>query len=429
MRSLTRNSIAVGLDVGTSKVCGVAVKIGPSGAAILGTGVAASTGLRKGMIINVDATVDSIRSAVRETESSSGTRIRAVSLGISGSHIQVHTSSGATGVRGKEVRNADIERALDSAKAVYFPLDREVLHVIPEEYSLDGQDGIADPSGMVGVRLEARVRIITAGIAALRNLMNCCEKAGLEVTEVVFGPLASAASSLRTDERDYGVILVDIGGGTTDFALFREGSLRHAAVFGIGGQHVTQDLAVGLKVGFSEAERIKRKWGKAFVAGSADTEEIEITRSGGQVDKLPGTYVPEIIQPRCEEMLEMVRDEIRRCSGYDKAVCGVVLTGGSCLLPGFDRLSEAVLGLPVRIGVPLNVGGVKRAVESPVYSACVGLATYGFEPDAAETVYADMMKNVFGRVRKWTKNILKYTDNLGTNNRKEGGMLCLKSKK
>jgi cell division protein FtsA len=424
-----KHPITVGLDVGTSKVCGVALKPGPAGASILGMGVAPSTGLRKGMIMNVDATVDSIRSAVREAESSAGIKIKTVSVGISGAHIQAHASSGATGVRGKEVAEADIDRALDSARAVYFPLEREVLHVIPEEYVLDGQDGIADPSGMAGVRLEARVRIITAGIAAVQNLLNCCERAGIEVADIVFGPLASAASSLRQDERDYGVILLDIGGGTTDFALFYEGSLRHASVFGVGGHHITQDLAVGLKVGLSEAEKIKKTQGTAVVAGSADCEEIGITRSGGQTDKLPRRYIPEIIQPRCEEILELVKDEIEKCSGYDKAVCGVVLTGGTCLLPGFDRLSEAVLGLPVRIGVPLNMEGAKTQIESPVYCTGVGLATYDYEPDTTEAVYAEMMKGVFGRVKIWTRNLLRYTENLKQNNRKEGGILCLKSKK
>lgn len=421
--------ITVGLDVGTSKVCGIVARPGHEGTGIVGMGITASTSLRKGMIMNVDATVDSIKSAVREAETAAGVKIRAVSVGISGAHIQVHASSGATGIRGREVRGDDIERALDSARAVYFPLDREVLHVIPEEYVLDGQDGIVDPLGMAGVRLEVRVRIITAGIAAVQNLLNCCEKAGLEVEEVVFGPLASAASSLRQDERDYGVILLDIGGGTTDLALFSEGSLRHAAVFGIGGHHITQDLAVGLKVGISEAERIKKTWGTAFVGGCQDSEEVEITRSGGHTDKLPKKYIPEIIQPRCEEILEIVRDEIERCRGHEKAVCGVVLTGGTCLMPGFDRLSEAVIGLPVRIGVPLNIRAAGNRVESPVYSTCVGLATYDYEPDAAEAVYADMLKGVFGRVRNWTKSLLKYADNLKANNRKEGGMLCLKSKK
>ena len=424
-----RHPISVGLDVGTSKVCGVAVRPGRTGTGILGMAVKPSTGLRKGIIVNVDATVDSIRRAVKDTESFSGVRIRAVSVGISGTHIQVHASSGATGVRGKVVEAADIERALDSARAVYFPLDREVLHVIPEEYILDGQDGIIDPSGMAGVRLEARVRIITAGIAAVQNLSNCCERAGLDVSEFVFAPLASAASSLRADERDHGVVILDIGGGTIDLALFSDATLRHAAVFGIGGDHITHDLAVGLKVGFSEAERIKKTWGAAYPGQCSDSEEIEITRSGGQTEKLPMRYLPEIIQPRCEEMLELVRDEIRRCAGYDKAVCGVVLTGGTCLMPGFDRLSEAVLGLPVRVGVPLNVEGVKSPVESPVYSTCLGLATYGCEPEATDMVYADILKNVFGRVGNWTKNILKYADHLDTDNRKEGGTLCLKSKK
>jgi cell division protein FtsA len=291
---VTRPHIAVGLDVGTTKVCAVVAEVrgGKAGgkADVLGLGFSPSAGLKKGIVINVDATVDSIRKAVREAEASCGARVKSVSVGISGAHIKGFDSSGAVGIRGKEVSAADVERSIDSAKAVYIPLDREVLHVIPTEFVLDGQEGIIQPAGMSGVRLEARVHIITGASSPIQNLLNCCEKAGLEVSDVVFEPLASAHAVLTEEERESGAIIIDIGGGTTDVALFKDGSLRYAAVIGLGGNHFTNDIAVGLRISVRDAEDLKKTSGAAYEGLVAKEEEINITQAGGTIRTLPRRY-------------------------------------------------------------------------------------------------------------------------------------------
>lgn len=426
---MTRQHIIVGLDVGTTKVCTVVAEVGGKGAGILGLGVSPSAGLRKGIVINIDATVDSIKKAVKEAEASSGVRIKSVSVGISGAHIKGFDSSGAVGLRGKEVSASDVDRSIDSAKAVYVPLDREVLHVIPAEFVLDGQDGITDPIGMSGVRLEARVHIITGAASPMQNLLKCCEKAGLQVSDVVFEPLASAHAVLTAEEKESGAILVDLGGGTTDIALFRGGSLRYAAVIGVGGNHFTNDIAVGLRITMSEAEKLKKISGAAYERMIASAEEIQITQAGGQLRTLPRKYVAEILQPRCEEMLELIKDEIKKCSGYGTALCGLVMTGGASQLSGLDKMAESVLGLPVRHGAPIHLIGTKYLADSPVYSTGVGLVTFGYEPDAADSVSAELAGGVLGKVTDWFKDKFKCADYLNFNNRKEGGMVCLKSRK
>ncbi len=425
---MTRQNIMVGLDVGTTKVCTVVAEVSGGRAEILGLGVSPSSGLRKGIVINIDATVDSIKKAVREAEASAGVRIKSVSVGISGAHIKGFDSSGAVGLRGSEVSAADVERSIDSAKAVYVPLDREVLHVVPAEFVLDGQDGITDPIGMSGVRLEARVHIITGAASPMQNLMKCCEKAGLEVTDVVFEPLASAHAVLTREERESGVVLVDLGGGTTDIALFRDGSLRYASVIGVGGNHFTNDIAVGLRITMSEAEKLKKTSGAAYEHIVGISEEIQIAQAGGQVRTLPRKYLAEILQPRCEEMLELIKEEIKKCSGYGTALCGLVMTGGASQLTGLDKIAESVLGLPVRHGAPIHLIASKHAA-GPVFSTGVGLVTYGCETDAANSVSTDLVAGIFGKVTDWFKDKFKYADYLNFNNRKEGGMVCLKSRK
>ncbi|HSB31587.1 MAG TPA: cell division protein FtsA, partial [Candidatus Sulfobium mesophilum] len=302
---MNRQHITVGLDVGTTKICAVVADTSGKTAEILGFGVSPSTGLRKGIVINIDATVDSIKKAVREAEASSGIKIKSISVGISGAHIRGLYSSGVTGLRGKEVSGSDVRRSMDSAKAVYIPLEREVLHVIPVEYVLDGQDGITDPIGMSGVRLEARVHIITGAVSPMQNLLKCCEKAGFEVADIVFEPLASAHAVLTDEERESGTILIDMGGGTTDVALFKEGNLRYASVIGVGGNHFTNDIAVGLRITANEAEKLKKAAGAAYERFVGDAEQMEIIQTGGQTRTLPRKYVAEILQPRCEEMFEL----------------------------------------------------------------------------------------------------------------------------
>ncbi|MDA8433215.1 MAG: cell division protein FtsA [Nitrospiraceae bacterium] len=426
---MTGQQIMVGLDVGTTKTCVVVAALRGSGAEMLGCGLAPSAGLRKGMVINIDETVDSINKAVREAESSAGVKIKSVSVGISGSHIRGFDSSGAIGIRGREVTDSDVKRAIDSARTVYIPLDRELLHTVPNEYVLDGQEGITDPVAMSGVRLEARVHIITAAVSPLQNLLKCCGRAGVEVAEVVFAPLASARAVLSKEEKEAGVIVVDIGGGTTDIVLFKGGNLRHASVIAVGGNHFTNDIAVGLRVTMKEAERLKKEAGAAYELIVASAEKIEITQAGGQQRTLPKKYLAEILQPRCEEMLDLLRDEIKKCGGYGSAVCGIVLTGGVSRLTGLDQLAEAVLGLPVRLGSPGAIRGLRAIAEAPLYAAGAGLAAAGGESEPQGTPRPDVMQGALSRMTGLVKDIFKNADHFHFMNRKEGGILCLKSRK
>jgi cell division protein FtsA len=317
---------------------------------------------------------------------------------------------------------------VDSAKAVYIPLDREVLHVIPTEFVLDGQEGITDPSGMSGVRLEARVHIVTCAVSPMQNLMRCCERAGIEVADIVFSPLASALSVLTKDEKEFGTLLIDIGGGTTDIALFREGTVRRAVSFGVGGGHITSDIAVGLRVNPAEAERLKKTVGSAITNTAGDVQEIRVEQPGTECRTLPGSYLTGIIQPRCEEILELIREELGRHAGHETAGCGVVITGGTSLLKGFDRLAGAMLGLPIRTGSPMGVGSSDPAAKTPLVAAAVGLVTDETLPVKAGTD-AKQFGGVAGRMKEWTRDVFRYTGNLKFYNRKEGSALCLKSKK
>jgi cell division protein FtsA len=425
---VTGRKIVVGLDVGTTKTCAVVAALRGSQTEVLGYGQAPSAGLRKGIVINIDETVDSIKKAVGEAESSAGVKIKSVSVGISGSHIKGFDSSGVVGIRGREVTRADVMRAIDSAKTVYIPLDRELLHAVPAEYVLDGQEGITDPVAMSGVRLEARVHIITAAISPMQNLLKCCTRAGLEVAEIVFAPLASSHAVLSREEKEAGVILIDIGGGTTDIALFKGGNLRYGAVIAVGGDHFTNDIAVGLHIGTKEAEKLKKEAGAAYELIVASSEKVEITQAGGQAKTLPRRYLAEILQPRCEEMLDLLRGEIKKCGGYGSAVCGIVLTGGVSLLTGFDQLSEAVLGLPVRIDSAGEPKG-RKDICRPSHVVGAGLAASGLEPEPDGAGRPDLTNNVLSRMTGLVKDIFRNADNFHFINRKEGGIVCLKSRR
>ena len=422
-------NLVVGLDVGTSKVCAVAAELNDRGVVVLGIGEAVSKGLRKGIVINMDATADSIKKAVMEAEKSADIRIKSVLAGISGSHINGLNSYGAIGLRGKEVKPVERERAIDSAKAIYIPLEREVLHVLPTGFILDGQEGIIDPVGMTGVRLEAKVHIITALASSVQNLITCCEKAGLDVADIVFSPIASAGATLSRDEMECGAILVDIGGGTTDIVFLRDGALRYASVLGIGGAHVTNDIAVGLRINVNEAEKLKRSYGAAFAGMVNDKDEVSINQAGGNAKSIPAKYISEIIQPRCEEMLGMIREEIKACFGYELATCGVVFTGGASLLRGFDKMAESMLGLPVRIGRPVNIKGQMAAVKGPAYSTSAGLLTYAQESSHSRVLHADVFEDAVEGVKGWFNGLLGNKVQIQANNKKERGMLCLKSRK
>lgn len=422
-------NLVVGLDVGTSKVCAVAAELNDRGVVVLGIGEAVSKGLRKGIVINMDTTTDTIKKAVRDAEISAGIRIKSVIAGISGVHINGLNSYGAIGIRGKEVKPVDRERAIDSARAIYIPLDREVLHVLPTEFVLDGQEGIIDPVGMAGVRLEAKVHIITALVSSVQNLITCCEKAGLNVADIVFSPIASAGATLSRDEMECGAVLVDIGGGTTDIVFLRDGALRYVSVLGVGGAHVTNDIAVGLRININEAEKLKRSYGAAFAGMVNDKDEVSINQTGGNAKTIPAKYISEIIQPRCEEMLGMIKKDIKACFGYELATCGVVFTGGGSLLRGFDKMAESMLGLPVRTGRPVNLKGQMAAVKGPAYSTGAGLLTYAHESSRSRVLHSDVIEDAVAGVKGWFNGLLGNKGQIQLNNRKEGGMLCLKSKK
>jgi cell division protein FtsA len=399
-------NIIVGLDVGTTKICAIVGEVVKGDLEFRGISTSASRGLRKGVVVNVEAAVESIRNAVKAAESSAGAEINSVYVGISGGHIKGFNSYGAAGVRGKEVSYVDVERVIDSAKAVYVPLDREVLHVIPTGYTLDGQNGIRDPIGMVGTRLEAKVYILTGAITSVQNLLKCCEEAGIEVSDIVFEPLASAEAVLTDDERELGVAVVDIGGGTTDIILYRDGWLRHSSVLAVGGNHFTNDVAVGLGISVSEAERVKKSLGNVAADMTDDTNEISIMQSG-QERKIPRSRLSGIIQPRAEELLDLIRAELVACSGYDIASTGVVLTGGGALLEGLGRMAETLLGLPVRIGFPRHIKGCADIMNNPIYATGAGLVLYGYGSEPGRTFSSDAFTGVFGRMKDWVKEIFR----------------------
>jgi cell division protein FtsA len=375
-----KNSIVVGLDIGTSKVCAIVGEMTEHGVEIIGLGSHPSQGLRKGVVINIESTVNSIKKAVEEAGLMAGCEIHTVFTGISGGHIKAFNSHGIVAVKNKEVAQRDLERVIDAAKAVAIPMDREVLHVLPQDYIIDEQDGIKDPLGMSGVRLEAKVHIITGSVTAAQNIVKCCNRTGLNVAEIVLAPLAAAEAVLSDEERELGVMLVDMGGGTTDIAVYHDGTLKHTAVLGIGGNHVTNDIAAGLRTPFNDAERIKRRYGFAKARMATAEERVEVPSVGGKgAGTVSRQILCEIIEPRLDEIFELIQREVAK-SGYEGSLAsGVVITGGSMLLPGAVEVAERTFGLPVRLGVPAHVGGLVDVIDSPAYSAGVGLVIHGMK--------------------------------------------------
>jgi len=375
-----KNSIVVGLDIGTSKVCVIVGEMTEHGVEIIGLGSHASQGLRKGVVINMEATVNSVKKAVEEAGLMAGCEIHTVFTSISGGHIKAFNSHGIVAVKNKEVVQRDLERVIDAAKAVAIPMDREVLHVLPQDYIIDDQDGIKEPLGMSGVRLEAKVHIITGAVTSAQNIVKCCNRTGLNVAEIVLAPLAAAEAVLSDEERELGVVLLDMGGGTTEIALYQDGTVKHTAVLGIGGNHVTNDIAAGLRTPFNDAERIKQRYGYAKAAMVTADERVDVPSVAGKgAGTVSRRILCEIIEPRLDEIFELIQREIAR-SGYEGSLAsGVVLTGGSMLLPGAVELAEHSFGLPVRLGVPAHVGGLVDVIDSPAYATGVGLVLHGMK--------------------------------------------------
>jgi cell division protein FtsA len=370
----------VGLDVGTSKttaVVGEAVDGG--GLNIVGAGVAESRGIRRGVVVNVDAAVESIKKAIDEAELMAGVEIDTVHLGLSGPHMKGFNSRGVVAVAGKnrEVAREDVRRAIDAAKAVALPTGREILHVLPQDFVVDDQDGIDKPVGMTGARLEVNVHIITGNASSTQNVVACVNRAGVEVASMVLGQLAASEAVLTEDEKELGVALVDIGGGTADLAIFERGSLWHTAVVSVGGDHFTNDIAVGLRMPIPEAEKLKRKCGCALSGMVDDDETMEVASVGGRRPRVMARRIlSEILQPRAEEIFHLVWDEIRR-AGYEKSLnSGIVLAGGGAILDGLPEIAEQIFDLPIRRGYPTGVGGLVDHVNSPAFAAAVGLAVF-----------------------------------------------------
>lgn len=413
------NNIIVGLDVGTTKICAIAGEITEDAVNILSICTHPSTGLRKGVVIDIEATANSIREAISGLSKQIGMGIRDVYVGIAGSHIKSFSSSGSIGIKGEEVTSEDIERAIDSASAAYVPLDRETLHVLPTDFILDGQDGIKDPVGMAGIRLDVKVYIVTGAVTFVQNLLKCCEKAGLDVVDIVLQPIASAEATLTDAERDMGTALVDIGGGTTDIAIYSEGWLRHTAVLGIGGNHFTNDLSVGLKLPFHEAERIKKRYG-SVLPDIDETALVDAVAIDSQIRCIPQKHITEILQPRSEELLEIIKQEVKTVHNNGIVVSGVVLTGGSSLLAGFDRMTEAVLSMPVRIGHPIlpaqrfhekdlaKMHTIHREFNDPMYATGIGLVLYGAGSVMTEKVIfsSDLFNRIIDKMTGWFRKIV-----------------------
>ena len=374
--------IVTGLDIGTTKICVIVAEVTESGVEIIGCGTSPSRGLRKGVVVNIDGTVDSIKKAVEAAEAMAGISLDSAFVGIAGGHIKGINSRGVIAVSSKnqEVTQADVDRVIEAAKAITLPADRKVIHIIPQEFIIDDQGGVKEPLGMSGHRLEAEVHIVTGAIASAENIIKCAARAGLEVRDIVLQPLASSEATLTADERELGVLLVDIGGGTSDIAVFVDGSIRHTAVLSLGGDHLTHDIAIGLRTPPHSAEEIKRQFGCALASLVSSEEVVEVPSVGGRRPRLLSRQMLcEIVQPRMEEIFTLVELEVRRAGFMRQVAAGVVVTGGSSIMEGVPELAEQIFDLPVRLGTPTGVGGLKEVVSSPMYATGVGLVLYGRE--------------------------------------------------
>jgi len=400
-----KDPLVVGLDIGTTKICTVVGEVVDGQVNIIGLGTHPSKGLRKGVVINIESTVQSIKKAVEEAELMSGVHLTSVYAGISGGHIKGINSHGVIAVKNKEITPNDVKRVIDAASAVAIPMDREVIHIIPQEFIVDDQDGIRDPVGMSGVRLEGRVHIVTGAITSAQNIIKCANRAGLDVDDIVLEQLGSSEAVLTPEERELGAAIIDMGGGTTDLVIFSSGSIKHTAVFSLAGSHITNDLSMGLRTPVEEAEKIKIRYGCALTALVHRDETIEVPSVGGRKPRvLSRQTLAEIIEPRVEEILTLVHNEVIR-TGYGNLVAsGIVLTGGSALLEGIPELAEQVFNMPVRRGIPIGIGGLVDLVHSPMYATGVGLVLYGSK-NKAQSRFKVGDGNVFSKVthrmREW----------------------------
>jgi len=400
------SNLLVGLDLGTTKVCAIVGETTEGGEIdIVGIGTHPSFGLKRGVVVNIDDTVNSIKRAIAEAEHMAGCEISTVFSGIAGGHIKGITGHGMITIRTQEVTKSDIDRVVESASALLIPTDREILHIIPQEYIVDGQPGIKDPVGMHGVKLEAKVHIVTGQITSAQNLVKCIHLAGMDVADISIEQIASSEAVLTEDEKEIGVVLIDIGGGTTDIGIFYGGTIRYIESMTLGGDHIDRDLALGLSAPLPEAKRIKEKYGSALLDLVNSEETVEVISVGGRgLKNVPRKRLAMIIEPRVEEIFELIKREIVKSGYYDLMPGGAVITGGSVLIDGSAELAERVLGMPVRMGIPSNIGGLKDIIANPIYSTGVGLVLYGSRHDGEKKLRIrdeNVFKNVFNGMKNW----------------------------
>ena len=398
-------NLVIGLDIGTSKVVALVGEVRPDGKLeVLGIGSQPSRGLKKGVVVNIESTVQSIQRAVEEAELMAGCEIHSVYAGIAGNHVRSLNSHGVVAIRDREVTYGDVEHVIDAAKAVAIPADQKILHVLPQEFIIDGQEGIHDPIGMSGVRLEAKVHIVTGAESAAQNIEKCIQRCGLDVDDIVLEQLASSFAVLTEDEKELGVCLIDVGGGTTDIAVFSGGAIRHTAVIPIAGDQVTNDIAVSMRTPTQHAEDIKVRYACALSQLANPDETIEVPSVGERPPRrLARQTLAEVVEPRYAELYGLVQEELRR-SGFEEAVAaGIVLTGGSAKMEGAVELAEEVFHMPVRLGLPQQVEGLAEVVRNPIFSTSVGLLLYGRDNQlpARQRRPLGGAKTVLDRMRTW----------------------------
>ena len=406
MSNVSQNRMIVGLDIGTSKVVAIVGEVSPEGKLeIVGIGSHGSKGVKKGVVVNIDSTVQSIQRAIEEAELMAGCQIQSVYAGIAGSHIRSMGSHGIVAIRDGEVYQPDIERVIDAAQAVAIPADQKILHILPQEFIIDAQEGVKEPLGMSGVRLEAKVHLVTCAVNAAQNIEKCIKQCGLGVDDIILEQLASSYSVLTEDEKDLGVCLVDIGGGTSDIAIFTEGAIKHTAVIPIAGDQVTNDIAMALRTPTQNAEEIKIKYACALASLAGDNETIKVPSVGERDDRsLSRQALAEVVEPRYEELFTLIQAELRR-SGFEELIpAGVVLTGGTSKMEGVVELAEEIFHMPVSIGKPKQVSGLADIVRNPIYATAVGLLQYGVSQGgstASSSSGIDDTESVWGKAKRW----------------------------
>ena len=405
MASSNGGRMIVGLDIGTSKVVAIVGEISSTGdLSIVGIGSHKSVGLKKGVVVNIESTVQSIQRAIEEAELMAGCQIHSVYVGIAGNHIRSLNSHGIVAIRDREVYSQDLERVLDAAQAVAIPADQKILHILPQEYLIDDQEGVKEPLGMSGVRLEAKVHLVTCAVNAAQNIEKCIRRCGLEVEDVILEQLASSYAVLTDDEKELGVCLVDIGGGTTDIAIFTEGAIRHTGVIPIAGDQVTNDIAMALRTPTQHAEEIKIRYACALAKLTGVDETIKVPSVGDRPARdLSRQALAEVVEPRYEELFTLIQNELQRSGFEDMVAAGIVLTGGTSKMEGVIELAEEIFHMPVRLGSPVNVKGLKDIVANPIYSTGVGFLMYGMEKHGDTQQSFVHKEDMVEKIKSWFK--------------------------